>query len=67
MPASYDFGISLFEVGDVSMCLFSYCCFPCAIAQSRTNMDGSNFAMNCFSLGCVPARYISNMLFYWRL
>lgn len=56
--ASYDFTISLFELGDCSMCLFSYICFPCAIAQARSSLDGSNFLMNCVSLKCVPARWL---------
>ncbi len=46
------FTIGLFEVGKCTSCMFSFCCTPCAIAQARSALDGSNGWFNmCF----VPA------------
>ena len=52
------FDISLFEVGDFNSCLFACCCFPCAAAQARSNMDGSSFLFNVCCVSQVATRWL---------
>lgn len=55
----YDnFLVSLCDVGNVCLCLYSYTCFPCARAQARTNMDGSSCCFNLWCLGPVTTRCV---------
>ena len=58
MTEATRWAISLFEIGDIGTCLYSYCCTPCALAQARTNLDGSSCCFNiCFLTSC-PERWM---------
>jgi hypothetical protein len=50
------FQIDLFDIGDPSLCCYSYCCCYCASAHARTNLDGSSCCFNLFCLGPVVTR-----------
>ena len=39
--------------------MFSWCCCPCALAQSRSNIDGSSCLFNFFCVSAVASRYIT--------
>ena len=58
MTENQKWAISLFEVGDAQPCLYSYCCTQCALAQARTNLDGSSCCFNFFFLTSCPARWM---------
>ena len=53
-----NFQIELFEIGDTKSCLYSYFCCPCALAESRTYLDGSQFEFNLFCLQLIPYRWM---------
>jgi Cys-rich protein (TIGR01571 family) len=46
---STDWNAKLFGCCDegAGQCAYAWCCGPCAIADARTNMDGSNWCFNC--------------------
>eukprot|EP01040_Poterioochromonas_malhamensis_P006978 gene6978-7528_t len=50
--------IDLCEVGDCSSCLYSYLCPACAVADARTELDGSNWYVNCVVMKPVAARWL---------
>ena len=52
-----DFVVPIFGVGNTKDCMFSWCCCPFALAQSRTTLDGSPFCFNVFCLNPVAARW----------
>jgi len=52
------FEIGLFEFGDPSMCLYSYCCCVCSAASARTHMDDSMCLFNLCCLNVIPLRYL---------
>jgi len=39
----------------VGTCCKGFCCGPCAVADARQTMDGSNFMFNCCCVGAVPS------------
>ena len=41
-----------YEIGDCKLCCYSWCCFPYAMAEAKSMVDGSQFIMNehCLSL-----------------
>lgn len=50
------FAIGICEIGDCKSCLYSYCCTCCALAESRTYLDGSPFCFNFWQLNeALPA------------
>ena len=53
-----NFEIELFEIGDRYMCLYSLFCPCCAIAESRTKLDGSSYWFNCCCLPLAPYRWL---------
>jgi hypothetical protein len=53
------FATDLFAVGDTPKCLFAWCCTPCAMADARTHMDGSDFCFNLLCMNPVATRYAS--------
>mmetsp|Transcript_26199 Transcript_26199/g.38814 ORF Transcript_26199/g.38814 Transcript_26199/m.38814 type:complete len:283 (+) Transcript_26199:38-886(+) len=53
-----NFVISLTETGGYADCVFSYCCPVIAVAQARTNLDGSSRCFNVCCLGHVPSRWL---------
>lgn len=55
---SPSWSINLFDVGNNEDCLYSYCCCPCAVAQSRSNLDNSSFLFNFFCTTAVPTRWL---------
>jgi len=52
-----EMSINLFDVGNNEDCLYSCLCCPCAIAQSRSNLDNSSFMFNmcCMNVFCTSA------------
>lgn len=50
------FLIHLFETGNCIDCLYSYVCGRCAIAETRSRLDGSSFYFNFFSLDLTTLR-----------
>ena len=58
MAGTTNCAISLFEIGDVGTCLYAYCCTPCALAEARTNLDGSSCCFNCLFLTSCPERWM---------
>jgi Cys-rich protein (TIGR01571 family) len=55
-PPELSFSIGLFDIGNTNLCLISYFCTQCAVAQSRNFLDGSDFSFNCFCLPLTPYR-----------
>ena len=53
-----DWSIQLWECGEISQCCYSWWCPQCAMAQARTNMDGSDCFFNFFFMGACPGRWI---------
>lgn len=53
-----NFVIELFDIGDRNMCLYSLFCPCCAMAESRTKLDGSSFWFNCCCLPLAPYRWL---------
>ena len=53
-----NFQIELCDVGDTKSCLYSYFCCPCALAESRTYLDGSQFEFNLCCLQLIPYRWM---------
>eukprot|EP01036_Dinobryon_divergens_P030878 gene30878-40188_t len=58
MKEEQNFSIGLFELGDCKSCLFSWCCPPCALAASRTQLDDSGILFNYFCLPIIPYRWM---------
>lgn len=50
--------IPFFGIGNASDCRYSYLCCPCALAQSRSNLDGSSFLFNLFCSCALPNRWL---------
>mmetsp|Transcript_27695 Transcript_27695/g.38160 ORF Transcript_27695/g.38160 Transcript_27695/m.38160 type:complete len:259 (+) Transcript_27695:3-779(+) len=57
------FSIELWEVGDCNSCLYSWLCSSCALAESRTALDGSNCCFNFWCLPLVPYRWIVRSIY----
>lgn len=56
-----EFVINLFETGDRDACMYSWFCSCCAIADSKTALDGSSYWLNFFCLQCqlAPLRWLT--------
>lgn len=55
MEGESSFTIGICECGDIKSCLYSWCCTACALAESRTYLDGSPFCFNFCTLGLGPS------------
>ena len=58
MAQETQWAVSLFGIGDVGSCLYSWICTPCALAQARTNLDDSSCCFNCCFLTSCPERWM---------
>eukprot|EP01031_Cornospumella_fuschlensis_P036052 gene36052-43722_t len=52
-----DWTVSLFGIGDLGTCVFSFFCCPCAQASARSRFDGSNWCVNCLCMTPSASRW----------
>ena len=53
-----DWAIQLFECGAVDQCCYAWWCPQCAMAQARSNLDGTDCAFNYCYGGPCPVRWM---------
>jgi hypothetical protein len=55
-----DFAIGLFDIGDVSTCMYAYCCpgMVVIISSSRSQLDGSEWCLNFLCLSPCAYRWM---------
>ena len=53
-----EWSISLCAPGTCNDCMYAYCCTPCALAQSRTNLDGTSCCFNFLLGNAISMRWM---------
>ena len=53
-----DWSISLCAPGSCTECMYAYCCTSCALAQARTNLDGTSCCFNFLFGNAISMRWM---------
>jgi Cys-rich protein (TIGR01571 family) len=53
-----DWKIDLCECGDPILCCYSFLCPKCALADARSQLDGSSWFLNCCLISPIMARWM---------
>jgi len=53
-----DWDIGLFSCGNWQSCIYSYLCCPCAYAEAKYSLDGSQFFFNYTFINCIVDRWL---------
>ena len=58
MATNTEWSITLCAPGACTDCMYAYCCTPCALAQARTNLDGTSCCLNFLLGNAISMRWM---------